>query len=338
MADTQFPKNIRLSMDSLYRHFVVNEKILDSYEKYFRHIETDIKLLRFASGSMGTTSDAFILFAIAVMGCASKESITNFLYGYKRLHPNLQIYEPTDSEGLRRRLISFASNGIVFRHNYTVDVVSEKSGKATQENTLLYTLEDSMLNFINNKLDTRVRLQKWIAAKPLEELIGWAACSYCASSLCYRPELIDFKQGTFSSKACGSVIMPMEVKLNNGTNDTYVAHIPAFLHFNKSRQTETMFEDACVEKILTIRDYLEFRGAKSQDPYVAIVCESSTDAEKMRDLIIRTGALLDYTQRLYFTSEGLFRSDADASQKYFQMDSADNNYAFVQANPSFLKL
>lgn len=318
------------------RHFIVSDRVIGSYTKKYKFLEHDIKLLRFANDSIGTMSDAFILYAVAMMGVCDRISIQNFLNGLKRLHPELSISNPNDTDAVRARLRTLTDNGFLFRHLYKVDIVSQQTGKPVEEDVLLYTLDKSSQSFMNQKLGFHTKINEYIQAKPLEELIGWASTAYAASAASADYAFNDFEQGIFRCKSLGTVMMPMELKMIKDGQTYYVSHIPAFLYRNKSRQTDERFKADCYFKIDLMKNYLAYRGKKDQSPYIVVAAESIQDMERMKDLIVDTEVLLDFTERIYFTGEGLIKKTADIRDAFLQMKKTEKGYELVSSQPVYM--
>lgn len=326
----------KTDLNSNGRHFIISDKVIGSYTKKYKYLEHDIKLLRFANDSIGTMSDSFILYAVAMMGVCDRISIQNFLNGLKRLHPELSISNPNDTDAIRARLRTLTDNGFLFRHLYKVDIISQQTGKMVEEDVLLYTLDKSSQSFMNQKLGFHTKINEYIQAKPLEELIGWASTAYAASAAAADYSFQDFEQGIFRSKALGTVMMPVELKMAKNGQIYYVSHISAFLFRNKSRQTEEKFKKDCLFKIDLIKNYLAYRGKNEQSPYIVISAESIQDMERMKELIVDTQILLDFTERIYFTGEGLVKKAVDIRDAFLQMKKTEKGYELVSSQPVYM--
>lgn len=328
----------RNDINSSARHFIVTDEILSTYEKTYKYVDPDIRLLRFAQEAMGTVSDAFILYAVALLGVADRYSIQQFLRAIKGKTPELSVFDPEDTDGLRRRLSSLKDNGFLFRCSYQIDGESKQyMDKGAAENIVLYTLEESSQSFMNSKLGCHTRINKWIMAKPPEELIGWAAASYACIEMSRGRFFSRFNQGIFSTTNIGTVMMNPEVVYEKGDIRTYVATFPIFLKWNKSRQSEAAYDDFCIRKINVIKNYLFYQEQLQGNKYafVVLVAENLEDLEKMKELILSTEVLLKRIKNIYFTGEGILRK-ADGISAFLQLYRTDNGYEFINTKPIFM--
>lgn len=327
----------KTAINSTNRHYLVSDKVIGTYSKKYKYVDHDIKLLRFANDAIGTMSDAFILYAVAMMGVCDRMSIQNFLRSLKRLHPDLSISNPDDNDAIRARLRALTDNGFLFRHLYKVDIVSQQTGKLVEEDVLLYTLDKGSQTFMNQKLGFFTKINDFMQAKPIEELIGWAAASYAASMLSKDYSFAEFNQGIFRCRDLGTVMMPVELSLRIGEHAYYVCHIPAFLYRNKSRQTEKKFQNDCYHKLSLIKNYLAWRAGKEDEPFAVLVAESMQDMERMKNLLVETKELLDFTERIYFTGEGLLKKTTELKDAYFSMVKTEKGYELVSSQPVWLR-
>ena len=62
-------------LDAGKKIYVYNQKVVDSYSRRYNHVGEEERLMMYVNGSLGAYSDAFIMYAIAHMGVATKESI-----------------------------------------------------------------------------------------------------------------------------------------------------------------------------------------------------------------------------------------------------------------------
>ena len=76
---------LKTKLGSNIRHFVLSEDVIEKSGKAYIYTPHDIRLLRFASGAMGSNSDCFILYAVAKLGICDMESIRLFLKSIKKI-------------------------------------------------------------------------------------------------------------------------------------------------------------------------------------------------------------------------------------------------------------
>lgn len=328
---------IRQELNDLARHFRISEEVLSSYDKHYSYIQHDLKLLRFARDEIGAVSDCFILYAIARMGCADCSSIQNFLRALQKKHPELSIADVENKDIVRKRLLSLTNNGFLFKHQYEV-MCSSQEGKPRLNAVSLYTIDKDSQTFMNQKLSSRVPVNTWVNAKPLCELIGWAAASCVGSKVANNSSFLEYKDGIFRSRSIGTAWVAMEVKIGWEDNAVYVAFIPAFLHYMSSYQTKTAFQDYCIYRINVIRNYFLFRDSKSAAARMVVVVEDNADLMDFARLIVSTGVLLDELARIYFTGEGAVLNKTDISGSFLKMsvDRTNNKIEFYEDVPDFI--
>ena len=85
-----------------------------------------------------------------------------------------------------------------------------------------------------------------------------------------------------------------------------------------------------------MKNYLAYRGKKDQSPYIVVAAESIQDMERMKDLIVDTEVLLDFTERIYFTGEGLIKKTADIRDAFLQMKKTEKGYELVSSQPVYM--
>ncbi len=329
---------IKQELNVIGRHYVVNDSVLNSQTKRYNYLDTDVKLLRFAAGSMGTLSDAFILYAVAMLGVCDKASIQNFLLAFSSRNPSLYISDPNDLDALRARIKELVNNGFLFRNGYSFET-NNKEGDSCLQEGVLYTIDEGALRFMCQKLGYRIVSNQWICAKPLEELIAWSASAYMISVMGLDTSFVEFKQGIFKSRELKMVMMTAELITAFGGNEYCVASIPAYLHQNRIRQTDKDFSRMRKDKIAIIRNYLLKRAEQDKDPYMVVACEDLADMEKMAQNIIEEGSLLEYTSRVYFVGEGAVRNSVrNVSDSMFRLvlNEDGSSYGLVLSKAPFL--
>lgn len=327
---------IRQDLNDSARHFRVSDDVLSSYDKHYSYIQHDLKLLRFSKDEVGAVSDCFILYAIARMGCADCSSIQNFLRALQKKHPGLSIADVENKDVVRKRLLSLMNNGFLFKHQYEVMCTYKDEGLRPNA-VSLYTIDKDSHTFMNQKLSSRVPVNAWVNAKPLSELIGWAAASCVGSKVANSSAFLEYKDGIFRSKSIGTAWVTMEVKTGKEEDAVYVAFLPAFLHYVSSYQTRDAFQDYCIYRINVIRNYFLFRDSRSADSRMVVVVEDNADLMDFARLIVSTGVLLDELCRIYFTGEGAMLNKTDISKSFLKMSVGQtNNIEFYEEIPDFI--
>lgn len=327
---------IRQALNDPARHFRISDDVISSYDKHYSYIQHDLKLLRFSKDEIGAVSDCFILYAIARMGCADCAAIQNFLRALQKRHPGLSIADVENKDIVRKRLLSLTNNGFLFKHQYEV-MCAYKDGTRANAVTL-YTIDKDSQTFMNQKLSSRVPINAWVNAKPLSELIGWAAASCAGAKVANSSSFLEYKDGIFRSRSIGTAWVAMEVKTGKEEHAVYAAFIPAFLHFVSSYQTKDAFQDYCIYRINVIRNYFLFRDARNADSRMVVVVEDNADLMDFARLIVSTGVLLPELDRIYFTGEGALLNKTDISECFLRMSvDGANKIDFYEEIPDFIR-
>lgn len=324
-------------LDIVGRHYVINDDVLNSQTKRYNYLDQDTKLLRFAQGSMGTLSDTFILYAVAMLGISERVAIQNFLFSLSRKNSDLFIADPEDSDGLKSRLKALVQSGFLFRVGYSYDVVNPMTNEVNKQENVMYTLDEGALRFVTQKLGIRLASNQWIAAKPLEEHIAWADSAHVISTMGRDESFKEYRQGIFRCKELRITMMTAELVTSIDDKDNYIACFPAFIHQNKRRQTDKDFERANKDRIAVIRNYMFVRAKDDKEPYVVIACEDLADMERMATNIIEDGTLLDYLGRIFFVGEGCYRAGHNIANCMFRLFSTEQGYNLLLADVPFLK-
>ena len=82
-TETKTHTTIRNNLDAAGRHFAYNSTIAATYDKEYKVVSNDIRLLKFAEDEFGAISDIYILYAVICMGVADSYSIYQFLRNLK---------------------------------------------------------------------------------------------------------------------------------------------------------------------------------------------------------------------------------------------------------------
>lgn len=326
MQDVILAKRV---LNAACRRYRITENIKNSYVKDYTYVPMDIRLARHANDSYGGISDCYIMYAVAKLGFADIGSIQKFLWALKRTNPNLNIMDVSDRGNLRTRLSSLYRNGFLFKSSYEIpDRV-----KGGENKCIIYSIDHDSQNFMTQKLGKRVPPNKWIQAKPLEEIIAWAACSHVGTLMAQNRNFVEFKEGIFRTKAIGTVMLNNELKMENSA-EYYVITIPAFLYYSKERWSEKDFVENILYKINVIYNYINYKTYNSKNPRIVIVVEDIEDMEKFKNYIVNTEVLLPYLEIIFFTGEEYLKSNPTEMLQLKKMDR--ENYGFVTVAPDFL--
>jgi len=331
---------LRRDMDSGNKSFVYNADVETVYEKYYRYVTADQRLLSFALDYACMVSDCYIMYAIAHMGVADKKSILLFLETIASKYPKLNIKYRGEKGEFEQRLRALCRYGFLFRFLYTVDGKKE-NGEFGENAICLYTLVESGYEVVNQRLQKRVAKNGAIQFKPMSELIGWASAAYVGACIARSSgkHFVDFLDRVLRTKQLGAVYLPVELKTNVDGAVYYIAVVSSYLQHNEISQTEEDYAEYCAFKINTIKNYLYCRTTKGTS-IVVVTVENNADLMDISSLIYSTGILTPYLDRVYFTGEGILKQRGDdASKAFLRMyldEKEEIGYGFEYAVPVFI--
>ncbi len=308
---------VRSALESPSRHFVYEKCIDVGYRKFFKYIPQDQQLLAFAMDNCCMTSDCYILYAIAHLGVADKESISLFLEALSTKYPELNLVYKKARDGIIDRLRVLANMGYIFRFQYDVKI---KQGNAMVEDTVgLFTLVDNGYDIVKQRLQKRLVVNSAIQYKPMSELIGWAAAAYVGASIASACDgFVDYLERVLRTKQLGAVYMPAEIKTCVKGVNYYISVVSSYLYRNEIAQTEHDFEEYCAFKINTIKNYICCRTTKGI-PVVVVTVADNADLMEITSLIYSTGILSPYLEQVYFTGEGILKERSSVKNAFLRM-------------------
>lgn len=349
---------IRVNLDNPNKYFVYTTEAGKSYEKEFKYVPGDLKLVNFAQDLTAVNSDCYLMYAIAVLGCTDLEGIRLFLSAYSNKNKDLSIPDMSKISSVRQRLRELTKNGMLFKHHYTVSALNpdgkvyeidddrdgeevyDDEGRLISNKVTLYTISKSSQTLINKKLLRQTVIDEWIQARPLYELMGWAACGYVGGMLAQNKGYVDYIQGVFKTKVVGTTLIPGILKMQCPDGVAHVGIVPAFLHLDRSVKTEQLFEEDCVYKIKRMKQYLYSRDVREEIARLLVVVEDNSDLVQMASRIVESGFLEKDYDRVYFTGEGVMRlaKDTKFNQCFLQIkpDGSDKGFSYVPVKPDFL--
>ena len=335
---------VRMALNGTSRYFYYDDAVMESVEGRFSYLHHDIKLLRFAQSTVGVVSDCFILYAIPLLGASTTEAICAFLRILQKKEKDLSIPDMSDHSSALRRIDTLVSCGFVYRTSY-ISLNTVGSEKLKESHVVLFSVTDEGVSLLNQRLSRRVVPNQWFQAKPISELIGWAACSYAGVVVADHAgsHFLDFQQGYFRTRNIGTVIMPVIVKtdLKRREKPGFIGFAPAFLHKNKPFQREGDYEDCCIQFASSIAQYLHFCDKKKRIGRIVIVVENNDDLVSAAYWLHRAGVLGENYDRVFFTGESILRGTKSLKDRFLsaQDDSdAEGGFIIVPASPDFVWL
>lgn len=329
---------LRSALESPARKFICDSAVLNSVEKRYHYVSEDRRLLAFANDTACMNSDCFILYAVAHMGVADKQSISDFLKALSMKNPALSIVYEKTRDSLESRLRTLFKLGFLFCYSYKV--TNEVNGK-TEENTIsLYTLGESGRDVARQRLQRPIAYNGAIQYKQLSEIVGWASASRVGSSIAANSSwFVDYLDRVLRTKQIGTYYFPMEMKFRKDDVAYYVAVIESYLGFDDKIHTKESYAERCVSKINAIKNYLHCRTTKGVS-VVVVAVEDNADLMELSNLIYRSEILNPYLDRVLFTGEMVADSYDNESKRWFlQMcldSSEDMGYRFECVEAAFL--
>lgn len=327
----------RVQLDNKACRFVYNEEIEMTYARYFNYTDPDTKLLSLAKDEAGIISDCYILYAIAHLGVCDKNTISMFLEALQKIEPSLNIISGKNEYGIGERLRLLEKRGYIFKLKYNVDNHGIDVPDST-DMVSFFTTTESGYELVKQRLQKRLTINKLIQAKPINELIGWAAAAMVGAYIACHSRFEDYLERVLRTKQLGSVYLPCELKVNAYGEKYYIALVSAFLYRNKHSQTENDFNEYCAYKLNVMKNYLACRTQKGQAVVVCAVADNA-DLNKMVGLIYQTDILGPYLEQIYFTGEGIIKSFENPIDCFLQMRLTDTEegYEIMSAKPAFLE-
>lgn len=345
--------NIRNRLKAPGRRFVFSKYAKNTYDKEFKYMNHDTKLINFARDIVGATSDCYLLYAVAALGVTDLEGIRLFLGAMHRKNKELSIPDMRQVSSVRHRLHELCKNGMLFRVTYEVPKDSEvaltEDGDDGTDNVeqdvnkvTLYTATNSTIALINKKLDRKLVVDEWIQAKPLFDLMAWSSCAYVAGRIAQNKGYVDQVQGIYKTPAIGTVILPGILKMMapNGEDINYIAMVPGYLHLDPSTTTEENFEKNCEYRMKWIKQFFYYQDSKHHYAKVVVVVEDNSDLVQIARKLHSFGILREDYDRIFFTGEGAVRSAKTAKLTHcflrMEEDRSDEGFSFLPATPDFI--
>ncbi len=327
---------LRQQLSTGPRHFIYSPEARDDNVKTLVYLEPDIKLMKFARDNIGAISDCFILYAVTVLGVADIDAIRMFLYTHKASNGELFIMDTTNPDNVRSRLKSLVQLGFMFKMMYTADTF-DSEGNPVKDSVSLYMIENDGQTFMNQKLGKKTAVHKWLAAKPVFELIGWAAASYAACRVASEGHLIEFKQGVFQTKVSGITFIPaiLKMRLDNG-DEGHVGFFSAFFHHDTRMMTKGDYADFCLKLFNNIKQFIYFNEQKQRLCRVVIVVEDNADLVEIGEWFSKIDLLDDYLSEIFFIGEGIMKLNPSINDKFLMLSKTPKGQQFVAVSPDFL--
>lgn len=275
-----------------------------NYEKSYKQVDYEAKSLAIVNGEINTISDCYIIYAIAVLGCADIQTIARFLQVYRKRNPELFIPE-LSKDSLKNRLNALKKHGFLFNIQYVIPAVEGSEDNKTEAKCSLYTAGKDAVSIMNSRLRKQVKPNNWIEVKPVDELIGIAASSAVLARIAESEAFKKFETGIFRGRNSGTTWLDGEFVSEIDNQRYYVAIMSLYLHKHPEYATEEDQKELVNYKLNTIRDYLRTRTQKGIAK-VILVSENNDDMVRFSRSLMSTGAFdEDMLKNVHFTTYSL---------------------------------
>lgn len=305
----------------------VSDKQKGNYAEY------DTKMLAIEKGYVGSISDCFILYAIAKLQYASREVILEFLATLSKKNPSYYIPE-LDYKGLNNRIKE------LIKYGFIIALDNEVSVEGLQKSHLiLYAVTEDGRTLANNRLQKRVKPDRFGNTRPLCEKVGMGASAYLVTKLMSEAAFVDFADGVFKGKYCGTIKLDNEIYCEKDNQKEHIAVISFFAHQNMGYMNEKAFEDYKFVKLNTIRDYLITKSQKdNHSGKVICLCEDQKDFEEITEFIYKSRGSFDewHINSIYFTTQSAVASVKNVKDAFMQMSIDSNDELVYHAGCDFL--
>lgn len=325
---------IRNSINGGNRRFVMDGEIEHTKKLDYKFAQLSMQLVSMAREGIGTISDAYIMYAICLMGVCDLRTISTFLENLKRKQPDLVIMDTTIADNLRTRMRQFYEKGFLYTIGFEVP---NWSGEAYEQANFLklFTPTRDTVNFVNKKLNKRVSHNEMIQAMPPRELMGWAAATYVGTNMAASRYFEGYLDRVFRNRILGSIYLPMELLFQRDNNRYYVAIMKAFIMRDERIQTEQDFNEYIAYFISTINQYIRYRTKKGIACVVITVMDNA-DLVRLGNYIHNSTILDDCLSHVFFTGEGAVNMGRNLTGDFLQMQYIGDEIEYVPALPVFI--
>ena len=322
---------IRKELSSEQRRYSISQEIMDSLQKSYKPFSKDLKYTYLAEDSIGTLTDCYIMYAIAVLRIAEIETLQRFLTCLIKRNPHLVILDPNEYESFKRRLKTLHNCGMLFKHMYRKKINGKEDCPVT-----LYSLDSETQELMNQALSMRTKNYPWLQVKPIIELLGMASCSTVTVALMQEKGFLKYLPAIYKTRDIGTFILPSELQFQKESQLFNVGIIPSYLYHLETVQALDAYLENCLFRIKMISNFL-FIAEKQYNSCSRVVCvvESNDDlmniCKKILNLILANSVPESILQNIYFVGEYL--GEMNFLQMYI---SSDKECDFIAVTPDFL--
>jgi len=374
MAD-KYAENIKHCSNSAERQFVMSPAAMGDCKLAIKFATPERKAKMMGELEIGSISDAFILWALAIFEFATSETIEMFLLALKNANKELYIPEGyttvsrASKSPLTLRLEELYRKAIIFRKIYPssdpskvnmnyapkddITISLDAQQEEDPRNIIIYGPMPESTSLMNRRIEKRMSIRPSIYATSPRLSFAKAACAYVAANVASRitARLTGVREEAFKTVELGTVELPPVLKFDEGpvknpTEKYNVCFYPAFLGQISAYQTEMDNQAQMKAKCDEITNFLytmikaEGNKTNARKTYVVVVCESSDDIDTLRALCQSYSRVINYgnIERIYITSEGALRMIPDITKSFLKMRKDEEGYVetFLET-PPFVK-
>lgn len=324
----------RIMLDSNNRVFRCDEEIKESHGKRYNYKDSDVRRLQFVVDALGMTSDCYILYALTLLGCATKETVDSFLSALAGKYPDLHIVYGKDNIDARLRFMF--GIGLVQKVYYDVPLGPNKK----KDRVVFYLTTEDGVGYVKQHLKKKCTYNHAFYTRHIKDLIGWACGAYVGATLAEKHTgFVEFCEGMVRTKQMGSMFFPCEWKAKVDDTMYYVAFHPSYLEFDKSYMTKRDYDAICLNYVDMMRNYVNCRTTKGI-PVVVAVVEDNKDLNNIVLNILAAGNMNHLLGNIFFTGEGavLGHKGEEKSAFYQLVPDADakEGYSLVACKAPFM--
>lgn len=325
---------IRGELNDGNRHFVMDRDIEQTKTNDYSFRQFALQLMIMAKEHLGTVSDAYIMFAISLMGVCDLRTITIFLSNLKHRYPELMIIDTSVIDNLRSRIKLLRDKGLIYSVGYSIPNWAGETYDHLNE-LRLYTPTRDTVNFVNKKLNKRISHNEMIQLMPSMDMVGWASATYVGASMASSKYFDCYLDRVFRNRVLGSIYLPMELRFERDNERYYVAVMKGYLLKDERIQTETDFKEHLAFTLNSIKQYIKYRTKKGTACVVVSVMDNK-DLVTMGNYIQSSRVLDDCLPYIMFTGEGAINMERYLKNAFLQMQYKEDEIEFVPVSPIFI--
>lgn len=327
----QMAQGLYAELGDAVNDFSYDESMKFSFEKKYKYVDDAILASRYSNDAACMTSDIFVMYAVAMLQCASIYQIMQFLDYMIKDNKALVIPNLTDIDVIKQIVKRLVENGLLFRVNY-------RTANERHSARALYSVIDEKYSYIESILQREIRpVVRKIYFSPLSVVLSQHANSETALAVKGLQNDFSFNRKIYVSKYLGRFSVPVElVRKKNGIHIN-VAFIPSYCMNDTSILTPKDFEALCLAKINLAKNYMALRRNDTNASFAVFTVEGTEDLDALCGYISRCGIIKDYVDSVYFVNQSFLTVGQGPLMLQMQLDGkSGGTYSYVAVKPSFI--